>query len=140
MTEEETQTDAQKVFVPLTGVVTFTASGNLTAGAMSSASVFLDNTLERADWHDLPRQLARLDVAHLRMLADLPSPVIPKLELLTHWRPKVASDQTVRLAATAVLNEKLATRERSRGRTVAWIGVVAVLVAGLIGFFLGRPV
>jgi hypothetical protein len=140
MTEEETQTDAQKVIVPLTGVVTFTASGNLTAGAMSSASVFLDNTLERADWHDLPRQLARLDVTHLRMLVDLPDPVIPKLELLTQWRPKVTSDQTVRLAATAVLNEKLAARERSHGRTVAWIGVVAVLVAGLIGFVLGQAV
>lgn len=112
----------------------FAVSGTLTATAMTSATVYFDDIAERGDWVELPRELAKLDITHLRMLAEITEPVIPKLEMLTSWRPKVTSDATVRLAAASVLNEKLAARDRSHTRVLQWI----VVGASVLSFALGK--
>jgi hypothetical protein len=105
-----------------------------TATAMVSAAAYFPDLAEREDWTRLPDQLAMLDIVHLRMLSELKEPVIPKLKMLTGWSPQSASDETVRLAATSLLNEKIAARERSHARVLAWIA----LGAGVLGFALGK--
>lgn len=89
------------------------------------------------NWSELPAVLTRLDVTHLRILAELQEPVIPKLRMLTGWGPQVMSDQIVKLAATSVLNEKLAGRERSHTRTLQWIALLGPIIGAIAGFLLG---
>lgn len=143
MSDQENITGTGNLFAPLgqiagVGHVRFSARGELTAGAMSNASVSFDDKLERADWDELPQRLAQLDIAHLRMLADMTEPVIPKLCMLTKWRPRVASEQVVKLAAASVLSEKIAAREHLNKQIVAWIGAAAVVIAAVAAFLLGR--
>jgi hypothetical protein len=72
------------------------------------------------------------------MLAETSEPLIPKLEMLTQWRPQIATEQVVKLAATSVLSEKIAKRAWTQTRIVAWISAGALIVAAVAAFFLGR--
>lgn len=126
------------IFSPLGKFLTVTTLGDLTAGAINSAAPFFEERDERAEWEELEKRLRSLDMTRLRALVDLKEPVIPKIKLLTQWRPQLMKDETVRIVATAVLAERIAADERSHGRTLAWIGVIAGLVSGLVsGFLLG---
>ncbi|HTE41648.1 MAG TPA: hypothetical protein VK629_12505 [Steroidobacteraceae bacterium] len=124
---------------PMSGVASLSlrTSGTMTATAMANSSVYFGTLAERQDWVRLPQELERLDITHLRMLSEIKEPVKQKLVMLTNWQPELMPDETIKLAATSVLNEKLAARERSHARTLQWIAIIASIVSGLAGIAIG---